>query len=231
MTIDRYFLIVHAVRSRNTRTTRRALLINVGIWLFSFVLYSPVLAFNKTIVDKHGDVFCSRKFPWEHGDLAFYLFIVLATYGVPLSVIMFCYVQILYQVWHKTSAGTESAQANARALRRKKKITRMVFIVVTLFALCWAPLHAVNIAINVDPSFRDGLSNEFYTFCLCLAYANSCVNPFVYAFTTTSFKKYFKKFFSSGWSSKTRENVSVSISMKTKSERLTTSQIKEDSST
>lgn len=210
----------------------------ITILLFSFlifvtvsgVLYAPVLVFNKTVLEG-GYLYCSRDFPWAHGELVFYLFILLATYGVPLSVIMFCYVQILYQVWHKTSAGTESAQANARALRRKKKITRMVFIVVTLFALCWAPLHAVNLGLQVAPNFESVVSTEFYTFCLCLAYANSCVNPFVYAFTTTSFKKYFKKFFSSGWSGKTpRENVSVSISMKTKTERLTTSQTREDSS-
>ena len=35
----------------------------------------------------------------------------------------------------------------------------------------------------------------FNAFALCLCYSNSCVNPFIYAFTTTSFKKHFKKIF------------------------------------
>ncbi|XP_072167150.1 G-protein coupled receptor 54-like [Diadema setosum] len=231
MTIDRYFLIVHAVRSRNTRTTRRAALFNIGIWLFSVVVHVPVLVFNKTEESENGNLECDRNFGWNHGNLIYYLFIVLAMYVVPLSIIMFCYIQILYQVWHKTSAGTESAQANARSLRRKKKITRMVFIVVFLFALCWAPMHTINLWLYSDSDhYNNHVKSEVYTLCLGLAYANSCVNPFVYAFTTTSFKKYFKKFFWPCWRGKARENISVSISMKTKSERLTASQGKEDSS-
>ena len=146
---------------------------------------------------------------------------------------MACYIQILLQVWQKTSGGTESAQAHARALRRKKKITRMVFIVVVLFAFCWAPIHTFNIMSASGAKVimaNVGIAQWWKIFFLTLAYANSCINPFVYAFTTTSFKKYFKSVFGAACGQYSREGHAMSISMETKTERITTNSTKEDSS-
>lgn len=182
---------------------------------------------------------CERAFKNPAGPVYHYVISYLFfMYLLPLAIIIYCYIQILVQVWRKTSEGTESAQAQARALRRKKKITRMVFIVVVLFAICWAPIHIVNITVfvyefaKVDPS---QFLQYFHLFTLFLAYTNSIVNPFVYAFATTSFKKYFRRVFASCTCRKVRGEMmtSVSISMKTKSERLSVTQnggSKDDSS-
>lgn len=159
-------------------------------------------------------------------------------YLLPLAIIIYCYIQILVQVWRKTSEGTESAQAQARALRRKKKITKMVFIVVVLFAICWAPVHIAIITILVYHTKGLDVSaaiSYFHVFTLMLAYLNSIVNPFVYAFATTSFKKYFRRVFASCTCRRVGGEMmtSVSISMKTKSERLSVTQngaSKDDSS-
>ncbi|KAJ8029096.1 G-protein coupled receptor 54 [Holothuria leucospilota] len=232
MTIDRYNLIVHAVKSRNTRTTTRAAVFNIFIWIFSFLVHIPAFVGTRKV-----DSECKRKFKHDDGPLIHYVignFFLM--YALPLTVIVFCYIKILVQVWRKTSEGTESAQAQARALRRKKKITKMVFIVVVLFAICWAPLHVVNtvVFVNLD-SPAPQVWGIIHICTLLLAYTNSIVNPFVYAFATTSFKKYFHRVFAPcrcggvGGEMMT----SVSISMKTKSERLSVTQngaSKDDSS-
>ncbi|XP_054754340.2 somatostatin receptor type 2-like [Lytechinus pictus] len=232
MTIDRYYLIVHAVKSRNTRTTLRAAVINVSIWAISFLLHLPVVIYTELRVDNNYTL-CSPKFPWKKAGDYYPVFAAFELYVVPLIVIMTCYVQILLQVWQKTSGGTESAQAHARALRRKKKITRMVFIVVVLFAFCWAPIHTFNIMSASKAKViisNYGISQWWKIFFLTLAYANSCINPFVYAFTTTSFKKYFKSVFGATCGQYSREGHAMSISMETKTERITTNSSKEDSS-
>lgn len=148
----------------------------------------------------------------------------LGMYIIPLMLIMFCYAKILIQIWQKTSGGTESAQAHTRALRRKRKITRMVLIVVVLFAFCWAPLQIFVIwtrfnrarMIELKQNTLQLLQGSFQ----CMAYANSCVNPFVYAFTTTSFRKYFRKMFATCRGNVYKDRTSISISMTTKTERL-----------
>eukprot|EP00057_Strongylocentrotus_purpuratus_P002105 XP_003723852.1 PREDICTED: somatostatin receptor type 2-like [Strongylocentrotus purpuratus] len=232
MTIDRYYLIVHAVKSRNTRTTFRAIVINVSIWAVSFLLHLPVVIYTKVHVVNNYTA-CYPQFPWERAKDYYPVFASFELYVVPVIIIMACYIQILLQVWQKTSGGTESAQAHARALRRKKKITRMVFIVVVLFAFCWAPIHTFNIMTASGAKVimaNYGIAQWWKIFFLTLAYANSCINPFVYAFTTTSFKKYFKSVFGAACGQYSREGHAMSISMETKTERITTNSTKEDSS-
>lgn len=198
----------------------------------SFLLHLPVVIYTKVHVENNYTQ-CYPKFPWERGQVYYPVFASFELYVVPVIIIMACYIQILLQVWQKTSGGTESAQAHARALRRKKKITRMVFIVVVLFAFCWAPIHTFNIMSASGAKVimaNVGIAQWWKIFFLTLAYANSCINPFVYAFTTTSFKKYFKSVFGAACGQYSREGHAMSISMETKTERITTNSTKEDSS-
>ncbi|XP_022095426.1 G-protein coupled receptor 54-like [Acanthaster planci] len=222
MTVDRYYLIVHAVRSRNTRTVTKAVIINVFIWIVSSLIHLASFIY----VHLTEDGTCKSDFPnAQVSDKVYGLFSFLGMYIVPLICIMFCYTQILIQIWRKTSGGTESAQAHTRALRRKRKITRMVFIVVVLFAFCWAPIQIFTVWSRFSLSDSDEskdltvVQNLKVSF-VCIAYANSCVNPFVYAFTTTSFRKYFRKMFATCCRSPYKERTSISISMTTKTERL-----------
>ncbi|XP_077989046.1 G-protein coupled receptor 54-like [Glandiceps talaboti] len=202
MTVDRHFLIVHAVRSRNAtiRKPVMAMMISIFIWIGAFLLHVPVAIYTMLVNDE-GALFCRRVFPnvLSHRMYEVYAFIVM--YLLPLGIISICYGMILEQVWRRTSSGTESAQAIERSIRRKRKITRMVLIVVILFAICWGPLQIMNQWMMLDGSypFNSVPVYRFRIFCLCLAYSNSCVNPFVYAFATNSFRKYFKKLFKTCW--------------------------------
>ncbi|XP_022094356.1 G-protein coupled receptor 54-like [Acanthaster planci] len=198
MSIDRYNLIVHAVQSRKSRTTSKVIIINTFIWAASFLLHCPVAIYSNIT---HHNI-CETFFPTVLAEKVFHTFATMTMYVLPLSINLVCYISILHQVWTRTSLGTESAHAQERSVRRKRKITRMVFVVVLLFAICWAPAQIVRMWQTFDYVNYNNLrftriqlmgSLEFVA--LCLAYANSCVNPFVYAFTTTSFKKYFKKVF------------------------------------
>ena len=202
------------------------------------MVHLPKFAFTKTVGNNFDNTYlCNVEFPSKRGETVYSLFLVLATYVIPLVIILYCYAQILVTVWRKTSAGTESAQAQSRALRRKRKITRMVFIVVILFALCWLPIQSFNTWYTVDTNRFNILFCKYTQSIVTigviiksLAFTNSIVNPFVYAFTTTSFKKYYKRVFHVCCPNRIHEPASVSMSMTkgTKTERLTST--KEDSS-
>ncbi len=137
--------------------------------------------------------------PFDH---YYQLISLFSMYVIPLTIILMCYARILMIVWRKTSAGTESAAAHERSIRQKRKTTRMVFIVVLLFGVCWAPIHALTLYLTWGLNGSKRYSDQFVNFLfvsqalsMCLCYSNSCVNPFIYAFTTTAFKKHFKKIF------------------------------------
>ncbi|XP_033114976.1 G-protein coupled receptor 54-like [Anneissia japonica] len=196
MSIDRYQLVVHAVRSRNTRTTKKVLLLDVSAWIASLIIYIPIPVFSYAKA-KSCQYECILEFPVDNQKQIFITGSFLMLYAFPLLVILACYLKILIQVWQKKSCGTESAQAQERSIRRKRKITRMVFIVVLMFAVCWAPSHIIIMLETFWSSdfYRTELfelTTSLKLFSLCLSYSNSCCNPIIYAFATDSFKKHFK---------------------------------------
>ena len=88
------------------------------------------------------------------------------------------------------SALPGKSDKHERQLRRKKRVTRMVAIVVFLFGLCWFPIHLIALWIQFDSNFpRTDAMHYFKLFGHTLSYANSCVNPFVYAFVNEGFKQ------------------------------------------
>ena len=66
----------------------------------------------------------------------------------------------------------------------------MVAIVVILFGLCWFPIYLIVLWKQFDPDFpATELMRNIKLFANTLSYANSCVNPFVYAFVNEGFRK------------------------------------------
>jgi len=71
----------------------------------------------------------------------------------------------------------------------------MLIVVVTLFAVCWLPLHVFNIILDFVPQLRNEDQPEassivvaIYTTAHWLAMSNSFVNPIVYGFLNDSFR-------------------------------------------
>ena len=197
--------------------------------LVSSLIHIATYVFSRIEYKEEGQ-FCERHFP--EGEIStntiYAIFAFLGMYAIPLLIILFCYAQILLQIWQKSTGRTESAQAQSRALRRKRKITKMVFIVVLLFAICWAPIQIFSTWFLFNPDAANDANMYLHGAFLCLAYSNSCVNPFVYAFTTTGFKKYFRQLFGPCCGSCLQDKSHTTVPVKTKTDRLTS--MKEESS-
>nr|4EJ4_A Chain A, Delta-type opioid receptor, Lysozyme chimera [synthetic construct] len=87
--------------------------------------------------------------------------------------------------------GTWDAYEKDRSLRR---ITRMVLVVVGAFVVCWAPIHIFVIVWTlVDINRRDPLVVAALHLCIALGYANSSLNPVLYAFLDENFKRCFRQ--------------------------------------
>ena len=72
----------------------------------------------------------------------------------------------------------------------------MVAIVILLFAWCWLPIQFFTLWYKFDPDFPlIPALLKFKIFAHTLSYANSCVNPFVYAFMNEGVRKAFQKKF------------------------------------
>ena len=80
----------------------------------------------------------------------------------------------------------------------QKRVTRLVVVVVLVFAGCWCPIqivlllktyNAYTISMDSIGSFRLVIQITAHV----LAYTNSCLNPILYAFLSENFRKAFHK--------------------------------------
>lgn len=119
---------------------------------------------------------------------------VLLGFVVPLIVISVCYLLLLRFILSRrivssvVSGGvTERSECERARHRRRSKVTRSVTIVVLSFFICWLPnqaltLWGVLIKFDLVPFSKAFYNAQAYAFPLtvCLAHANSCLNPVLY---------------------------------------------------
>lgn len=89
-------------------------------------------------------------------------------------------------------AKTERARSNTSEakLQAKRRVIRMLMVIVALFFVCWMPLYSVNTwkAFD-DKSASKALSGAPISFIHLLSYTSACVNPIIYCFMNTRFRK------------------------------------------
>ncbi|XP_070542783.1 G-protein coupled receptor 54-like [Ptychodera flava] len=197
LTVDRCYVLTNPLKSIVSRTTWRVVMINCSIWIVSLTLHFPAFLFHKVVdgaeeFGSSGGQFCASKFPTDAGHTIYYTYLVVVSYLVPLVIISCCYYQILRRILQSTQSNgiVPYDPKETRKRQRRRKVIRMVLIMVSLFAICWAPLHGVNLwQIHTNDTSHPTV--HIRTFALCLAYANSCVNPFVYAFSGRNYRTRF----------------------------------------
>uniref|UniRef100_A0A3Q3DBF0 Somatostatin receptor 5 n=1 Tax=Hippocampus comes TaxID=109280 RepID=A0A3Q3DBF0_HIPCM len=188
MSVDRYLAVAQPARAGRWRRPPVAKAVSAALWLGSFVVVLPVVAFADV---RRGDGDCGIVWP-EPADLWKTVFIVY-TFAVgfcgPLMIICMCYLLIVIKVGNRV--GKRARATSSRRRRSERKVTRMVVVVVAVFVLCWLPFYALNIVnlLVVLPGDLRGL----YFFVVALSYANSCANPILYAFLSDNFKRGFRR--------------------------------------
>ncbi|XP_067851822.1 chemokine XC receptor 1-like [Heptranchias perlo] len=188
MTADRYFAVVHALFAVRTRKICYAVAASFVVWGISISATVPELIFSGIIDYGERSISCGSIYPSESG----HIWRLLGCYQqnllfflIPFAVIVFCYYRILNTV------------IRCKA-RRKLKTVKVIFCIVVVFFVCWAPYNVVIFLLSLSelqvPAFSTCEVDKhlLYAFYICrnLAYFHCCLNPFFYAFVGTKFRKH-----------------------------------------
>ncbi|XP_032946677.1 galanin receptor type 2 isoform X1 [Rhinolophus ferrumequinum] len=187
VSLDRYLAIRYPLHSREMRTPRNALAAIGLIWGLSLLFSGPYLSYyrqsrlaNLTVC--HPAWSAARR---RAMDLCTFVF----SYLLPVLVLGLTYARTLHYLWR----AVDPVVAGSGARHAKRKVTRMIIIVAALFCLCWLPHHALILCVWFG---RFPLTRATYALRILshlVSYANSCVNPIVYALVSKHFRKGFRK--------------------------------------
>ncbi|XP_038071965.1 G-protein coupled receptor 54-like [Patiria miniata] len=194
MSYDRWRLVAYPLEAvKHTERRKRVFLFGIVIlWAVSFAMYVPVIFYSVKIVSLDA-AFCTIWFPWEYGQKVFQTYSAITMYIVPLIFISVCYLKIWLKLRQKTpGSATASGISTARSSKRMRRTLRLIMVVIAAFALSWLAHRALLMWLVWDPNFLafspvyligSGIAN-------LIVYLNSVVNPFIYPFAGTGFRKH-----------------------------------------
>lgn len=202
MSFVRYLAIVHPLGTFSRKFRRKPCIITTIaiIWIIIVSANVPIL-FEYEVLEYtyEGEKrsFCVniKMMNGKHGRLFYGCFFAFG-FALPLSVICVLYGLLLRRLMRGFATGGQGANNSSGQStenpRSKRRITRMVVIIVVIFAICWFPLQAISLSIHLGYYPDNVVFRAIQLASNCLAYTNSCVNPVFYAFLSKSFRKSFR---------------------------------------
>ncbi|KAM4621702.1 melanin concentrating hormone receptor 2b [Polymixia lowei] len=165
--IDRYIAIVHPTSEK--RTIQWTIIINLLVWLGSFLLTVPVMMYAK-VVRKRQMEMCMMYLDGPEDMYWYTLYQSILGFIIPLIIISTFYSLTLYHVFR-----------SIRRVKRKqsvwaKRATKTVLMVIALFLICWSPYHVIQV-VNLSNNTPTNAFVYAYNISICLSYSHSCINP------------------------------------------------------
>ena len=151
-------------------TSKRAKIILLGIWL-----YAAGLAAVKGVA-----------FNWERPNYEILVFVL--GFLLPFSVMGLCYCKIFGAA--RTQARAMKQMAMPNEPNRELKAAKTIAVVILAFFLCWAPFFLLNLFYGLLPSWQ--IPKVLITVSKWLHYANSALNPIIYACFNREYRQAFR---------------------------------------
>ncbi|KAK3547276.1 hypothetical protein QTP86_017785 [Hemibagrus guttatus] len=192
MSVNRYIAVCHPVRSLAVRTPQSAKLVNVAVWVLASAIGVPVMLMGQLEAESNGiECMVVLPDPRSYSEPVFGICVFLFSFLIPVAIISICYglmVRRLRSV--RLLSGSRSKDRNLR------RITQLVLAVVAAFVLCWMPVQVLALIQALRKVDLGGSQTSVAAmhFCIALGYANSSLNPVLYAFLDENFKRCFREF-------------------------------------
>ncbi|KAL0101754.1 hypothetical protein PUN28_019108 [Cardiocondyla obscurior] len=186
MSFDRYLAVVHPIASMSWRTENHAIQAICVAWVVILILSTPALVIHGEETDGTAvnQTACRilNEYNWPYFQVSFFV----TSYVLPLVLICMFYMSMLMNLWR-------SVRDSAESRRGRRRVTRLVFVVVTVFAACWCPLQVILVSKSLEVFPLTMVTIMIQIGSHILAYTNSCINPILYAFLSDNFRKAFRK--------------------------------------
>ena len=202
--VERYLALVKPFLAELMLTKRRLPYVVAFLWVFAVLSCIPDFMTNTIDPNTRSTYLCKR--PWsldEYRDHRGFIFYTSFSFGIaPCTIVFFCYFQIfrgmfITQTICATPEGT-SRQSAMEDQRAKKHLVKLLMSVTLLFSICTLPFFIFFICLTaIEESTVVNNRALLYTIHRIVRFlnANSFLNPLVYAFQSSNYRKGFKRIF------------------------------------
>uniref|UniRef100_A0A1I8JHW7 G_PROTEIN_RECEP_F1_2 domain-containing protein n=1 Tax=Macrostomum lignano TaxID=282301 RepID=A0A1I8JHW7_9PLAT len=185
ISLERFVAVRFPLRYRLLCDSRCVAVTVVMTWSCGAAVgFVPLMGWN---LGPPSDGFCSFASVIDMKYMVYFIF--FGCLLVPLLAVVCVYSYIFKVLMQRRSSRSSNAQSESADERRA---ARSLALVVLLFAACWVPLNVLN-CLSLLCGSRCSFPYELLVFAILLSHANSAVNPFVYAFTNTQFRKAYRR--------------------------------------
>lgn len=197
MSADRYLAVCYPVKSVKYRTPNVSRIVCFCVWSLSFLVMLPIMLYATTVNNQkiEGKMTCTIEWPKNQviqNDKAFTWYSLLLGFAIPVALISVFYVLVILRL--RTVGPVKKSKEKKRSHR---KVTRMVLTVIAVYVISWLPYWSFQVHLTLAPQDSAISAWKLYMFngFTALSYANSMLNPLLYAFLSDNFRKSFMKAF------------------------------------
>uniref|UniRef100_A0A8C6PDT0 Vasopressin V2 receptor n=1 Tax=Nothobranchius furzeri TaxID=105023 RepID=A0A8C6PDT0_NOTFU len=183
MTMDRHYAICCPLQAHGSGAAKRWNTFIMLAWSLSLLLSLPqVFIFSRSEVAP-GIYECWGTFAETWGLKAYVTWMTLAIFIIPLIIITFCQVLTPPAVCFPHPPKAPPARGG-EVTAAMSKTARMTLVIVLVYSICWAPFFSVQLWAAWDPNPPQ--RGAAFTLLMLLASLNSCTNPWIYSFFSSS---------------------------------------------
>ncbi|XP_074955162.1 neuromedin-U receptor 1 [Phalacrocorax aristotelis] len=211
LSVERYIAVVHPLKAKYMVTRNRAKRVITTIWVLSVVCSIPNTSLHglqPLYVPGRGRVPDSEICTLVKPRLTYNLIIQITTiifFFLPMGTISVLYLLIglqlkkekmLEALGAKPGSGRDCHNARGQKKVKRRQVTKMLFVLVVVFGICWAPFHTDRLVWSFVSTWTSHMLHMFqYVHIISgvFFYLSSATNPILYNLMSTRFREMFKE--------------------------------------
>uniref|UniRef100_A0A3B3ZRK0 G-protein coupled receptors family 1 profile domain-containing protein n=1 Tax=Periophthalmus magnuspinnatus TaxID=409849 RepID=A0A3B3ZRK0_9GOBI len=186
--INRYCYICHSLKYDKLYSDKNSICYVMLIWALTVVAIVPNLFVGSLQYDPR--VYsCTFE---QSASSAYTIAVVFFHFILPIMIVTYCYLRI----WVLVIQVRRRVKPDNRPKLTPHDVRNFVtmFVVFVLFAVCWAPLNFIGLAVAIKPEVVVPLIPEWlFVSSYFMAYFNSCLNAIVYGVLNQNFRREYKR--------------------------------------
>ncbi|XP_071500768.1 allatostatin-A receptor-like [Diadema antillarum] len=191
ISVERYIAVAYPFHFKQLVTRKRVVVVIVANWIVAFMITS--FEFKVASVENSTNR-CSSAFPSKAVQMLIGIILFLMLFAIPALLSLTMQAMTAHTLYRQSmlfrKEGNQEFASNpsARHLAARKRVLQMLFIVVLVFIVCWAPSQCLYFIFNLGLLPHSYLYSPLNNALVVLSFGNSCANPIIYTVRYPEFR-------------------------------------------